>query len=291
MSAGQEETAVTESTGQEELSRTQPIRPGDAVVEELRVLRTERPSPGFVRVVLTGADAGFGERFTPRGHDQWFRLFLPTAAGELALPRGGAEGWYSRWLAIAEDSRPVVRNYTLRATRLTAEGWELDVDFVVHQGADGSVDGVAAGWALAARPGDRAGFLDQGVIFRPATSGRIVILADETGLPGVEGIARSLAPTASAAVLLEVPHGEDMRDLPTAAEADIRWIVREGPAGRGSSALDPHLDDALFAGADYVYAVGEASFALRVRQRAEAAGVPRDRVDFCAYWRPVRRAA
>jgi NADPH-dependent ferric siderophore reductase len=271
----------------EELSRTQPVRPGAAVVEELRVIRVERPSHSFVRVVLTGTDDGFGDRFTALGHDQWFRLFLPNADGELTLPHGAAEGWYQRWLGLPEESRPPVRNYTLRDARLTTAGWELDVDFVVHASASGSVEGAAAGWAMAARPGDRIGFLDQGVIFRHEVGGRVVILSDETGLPGVEGITRSLVAGTRAQLLLEVPHGDDIRDLPTEADADVRWIVREGPAGE--SAIEPYLDDELFAGVDYVYAVGEASFALGVRKRAEAAGVPRDRVDFCAYWRPERR--
>ena len=48
------------------------------------------------------------------------------------------------------------------------------------------------------------------------------------------------------------------------------------------------MQDFRFAGDDYLYVVGGASFMLTIRGPAIAAGVPKDKIDFCAYRRPVR---
>lgn len=278
----------------ESLTRTRPRKPDAARVTTMTVVAVTRVSGSFVRVTL------HGEEFEPMGYDQWFRMFLPAATGDLELPHGDSEGWYTRWLALDEATRCAVRNYTVRQARPVGGGWEIDVDFVVHVSpATGRVEGVAAAWALAARPGDTLGFLDQGIIFAPEAGGdRIVVVADESGLPGVEGILRSLEPGSRANLVLEVPHADDRRTLETVAETSVRWIARDDDAalpGRAALAL---LDDLLategerfVAPGDYVYIVGEGSFVLDARTRLRAAGIPKDSIDFCAYWRPERRAS
>ena len=283
----------------ESLTRTRPRKPESASVAMMHVVTSARVSAGFVRVTLRTAPNEPGS-FEPMGYDQWFRLFLPAESGRLDLPHGDAEGWYTRWLALDESSRCLVRNYTVRAARPLERGWEIDVDFVVHvSAATGTVDGVAAAWALAARPGDTVGMLDQGVIFAEpqSTQERILVLADETGLPGVEGIARSLAPGTRVTALLEVPHSDDRRELAGGAELDVRWIVRDDDSALPGRAALGELDafiaaagDSLVERAAYCYVVGEASFVLDARTRLRAAGVPKDAIDFCAYWRPERRA-
>jgi len=282
----------------ESLTRTRPRKPESARVAVMHVVATSRVSSGFVRVTLR-TDVDEPDAFEPMGYDQWFRLFLPTPSGRLELPHGDAEGWYTRWLALDESSRCLVRNYTVRAARPLERGWEIDVDFVVHLSAAGTVDGVAAAWALAARPGDTVGMLDQGVIFAAPESAndRILVLADETGLPGVESIARSIAPGTAVTAVLEVPHADDRRGLATDAELDVHWVVRDDdsllPGRAALSALDAVIaaaGDALVERAAYCYVVGEASFVLEARTRLRAAGVPKDAIDFCAYWRPERRA-
>jgi NADPH-dependent ferric siderophore reductase len=282
----------------ESLTRTRPRKPESARVAVMHVVAAARLSPGFVRVTLR-TDPDVPGSFAPMGYDQWFRLFLPTPEGRLDLPHGDAEGWYTRWLALEESGRCLVRNYTVRAARPLDDGWEIDVDFVVHLSAAGTVDGVAAAWALAARPGDTVGMLDQGVIFAEpeTTTERILVLADETGLPGVEGIARSIAAGTGVTALLEVPHSHDQRELPTAAVLDVRWVVRDDhsalPGRAALTSLDAFIADAgdsLAERAAYCYVVGEASFVLEARTRLRAAGVPKDAIDFCAYWRPERRA-
>jgi NADPH-dependent ferric siderophore reductase len=277
----------------EALASGKAVRPTDVRVQHLRVVRTERVSSSFVRVTLGSAgDSSF--EFTPVGYDQWLRLFLPTAECEFAeLPHGDAEGWYSRWLGMPEGTRPCIRNYTVRDSRETAAGWEIDVDFVVHRSPlSGQIEGVGANWALNARPGDPLGMLDQGRIFAPEdANGHVVIASDESGLPGVEGILRSLPADTRATVVLEVPHADDIRPLLSAAQVDIEWVVREhidAHALAGTLALT-RLHNLSLDVRGYVYAVGEASFVLAARKRAQLAGLPKAAIDFCAYWRPARR--
>ena len=283
----------------ESLTRTRPRKPESASVAVMHVVTTARVSAGFVRVTLR-TDPHEPGSFEPMGYDQWFRLFLPVADGGLELPLGDAEGWYTRWLALDEARRCMVRNYTVRAARPVGAGWEIDVDFVVHLSAHaGTVEGVAAAWALGARPGDTVGMLDQGIIFAaPETvDERILILADESGLPGVEGVVGSLAPGTRVAALLEVAHAEDRRELPGDVELDARWAVRGHEAAPGSAALSAldafvaEAGDALQERAAYCYVVGEGAFVLEARRRLRAAGVPKDAIDFCAYWRAGRRAS
>lgn len=274
---------------------SKPERPKDGRVHALSVVRTERVSSSFMRVTLGGSGA-VEPVLRPVGHDQWFRLFVPNEHGALGLPDGTGDGWYRRWLRIPAAQRSVVRNYTIRQTRTVADGWELDADFVVHAGPGGEVDGPAAAWALGAQPGDVVGLLDQGMLFAPidaaqaaADGGRVWLVADETGVPGVEAILASLGGQVPVGCVLEVPHEDDRRALPATADLDLRWVVRgESAALPGRAAL------AAFSGveltsADYVYTVGEASMTLDVREVAKRAGLRKERIDFCAYWRPARR--
>ncbi|GMA36002.1 siderophore-interacting protein [Demequina litorisediminis] len=109
------------------------------------VTGVERLTPGMMRVAFGGE--GLAD-FTSSGvGDEYFRLFFPhEGETEPALPTPTDDGYWE----YPEDVDPApLRTYTVRA-------WDeasgiLTVDFVVHQG------GVAAAWALAARPGDVVG--------------------------------------------------------------------------------------------------------------------------------------
>lgn len=275
-----------------QLTSSRAVRPRRAAVRRLAVRETCRPSPGFARVTFASTGDGFERDFDYLGFDQWFRLFLPDVSGSLTLPEGDADGWYSRWLAIEAGRRPTVRNYTIRDARREGDRWLIDVDFVVHRSPAGTVDGVAAQWALEATPGEMVGLLDQGRIFdAPGGEIPIVVVADESGLPGVEGILRSLGER-PVRCLLEVADAADIRELADRAcrHGNAEWIVRGHGDRPGTSAVATLADDTIPASA-YVYAVGETALALGVRHRARAAGVADDRIDFCAYWRAGRRAA
>ncbi|GEK79298.1 siderophore-interacting protein [Agrococcus baldri] len=274
------------------LASDRAVKPVRAGVVELRVIAARRISEGFVRVTVGGDRDRLRDALTPIGHDQWARLFFPAAGQrQFELPAAGLEGWYQRLAAIPEAVRPQVRNYTIRETRDAGDELHLDVDFVVHRSAAGLVEGEAASWALRARPGDRVGMLDQGRIFSPPELGRpLLIVTDESGLPGVEGVVRSLEPGVSATVVVEIAHAEDRRPLTSEAALEERWHVRALGAVVGAAALRDlrRVDVSTDVSA---YVVGEASFVLEARRMLIAAGLPKAAIDFCSYWRrePAQR--
>lgn len=108
--------------------------PPDRAFMMARVARTERISPTCVRLTLDGVDG-----LEARGVDHWCRLFFARQGQDvLALPSSTTEiGWYLQYLATPKTRRPWVRAYTMRKVR--PDVGEVDIDFVIHAGPDGSI--------------------------------------------------------------------------------------------------------------------------------------------------------
>jgi len=262
----------------------------------------------MVRITLGGDDLA---HFTPMGHDQWFRLFLPRDPhSEPPLPTSAGAMWWPQVLRMPENSRPYVRNYTVSGFRATADGTrELDVDFVLHESptasgaagdgtsesSDGSASGggygVASEWAARAEPGMSVGLLDQGIGWNPpGPFEHALIVGDETALPAVAGIARDLPVDARGTIVVEVPHPDDRRELGQPAGVDVRWIVRDDHAAKpGQQALATAASVAestgAASGALYAYVSGEQALATGLRRALVARGVPKSHITFCGYWR------
>ena len=135
-------------------------RPQRADLLVVQVLGRTRISPSFTRVTVGGPDAA---RFTPRGFDQWARIFLPVDDGSALarVPRKLTVGSYLRYLTLAKTERPLLRSYTISGYRSSGQdGPELDLDFVLHAGPDGAL-GPAAAWAEGCAPGDPIALLDE----------------------------------------------------------------------------------------------------------------------------------
>ncbi|MCG8918814.1 siderophore-interacting protein [Actinokineospora sp. PR83] len=257
------------------------VKPANAEPLILRVLRSTRISPGFVRVTFGGDDLA---RFTPMGFDQWFRLFIPVSDDSLSkVPDRLTAASYVRLLATPRATRPIVRNYTVRAHR--AEGPELDVDFVVHG------DGPAGTWAGNCAVGDRVAIIDEGITFAPPPSTReFVLVADESGLPAVAGVLASLDAGATGRAVIEVGVAEDRQDLIAPAGVEVTWVVRADPhAVPGRAALA--AAEALPVPTDRFlgWVVGEAALATGLRRHWVRAGVPKEDIVFCGYWRAPKR--
>ena len=284
----------------------------DAAVAAVR-----RLGPSSVRLTLTGPElAGFGAA----GCDQRFKLVLSRDDAGLGRLRERGQDWYAEYCAMAEEQRPVIRTYTVRAVR--PERAELDVDVVLHGVEDGHA-GPAASWAAAAVPGDPITLLGPdrpgsgrpwGVEWAPPPAARTLLLAgDETAVPAVCAILESLedAPR-SVAALLEVPEAGDAVDVALPAGATLRWLPRDG-AARGSL-LVPAVHEALCelglastpaappeevgdellwevpdpdaASGCYAWLAGEAGVVRTLRRHLVGdLGVPRGSVAFMGYWR------
>lgn len=190
-------------------------------------------SPNFVRVHLTCADfAHFG---TGR-RDQRIKLIFPNADG--VIPDLGPldpedmddPGWYGRWRAMPDATRPVFRTYTVRD--VDRAECRLDVDFVVHGDT-----GVAGRWLNAARPGDevyvagpdgRSVFHESGIDFRPGGATRLLLAGDETAVPAIAAICERLPDDVTVRAFCEVPTTEDILDFTTGPRTEVTWLARHG---------------------------------------------------------------
>jgi NADPH-dependent ferric siderophore reductase len=239
------------------------------------------------RVTITGDDL---HEFEYLGFDHWFRLFMQLPhQDEFQLPELDGAKWWPPFLAIPEDVRPHCANYTVAAFRpaVGTAPAEMDIDFVVHTDADGALEGRAAVWACAARPGDQLALLDQGCIFDcPDDASEVLVVAEETGLPGVVGIAASLPRDAVGRIIQEVPVAADVRQLDAPAGVSVTWLVRDDPyAVPGAAALEELRRHTPGDDRAYAFVVGESTLATEGRRHLHRSGVPKSRITFSGFWK------
>jgi len=272
------------------MAKTPRLLPENPRLFRARVVRSVRVSPSMQRVTVTGDDL---HEFPFLGFDHWFRLFVPRPDQDaFRMPELDGRRWWPSFLAIPEDVRPHCANYTVAAFRPGAA--ELDIDFVVHCDRDGEPEGRAAIWACGARPGDELAMLDQGCIFDcPADTSEVLIAAEETGLPGVVGIAASLPRDAVGRIIQEVPTAGDVRELDVPAGVTVTWIVRadtehDVPGRAALAELQRHVpaDDR-----GYAFVVGESRLATEGRRHLHRAGLPKSRITFSGFWKHEAREA
>jgi NADPH-dependent ferric siderophore reductase len=249
------------------------------------VVKREQVTPHLVRVTFGG---GGLEQFEFQGFDQWFRLAVPThGSGDRFdnLPKNFGIGGYLRYLLLPGETRPVIRNYTVRAYR--SDPAELDVDFVVH-----GTDGIAAPWAAAAAPGAEIAFIDQGRGWKqPVGTDRVLLVADESGLPAAAGILRDLPRETVGDAVIELFDDADRQDVETPDGVTVHWVVRDAGALPGTAALPALAGLSFDAATVYGFAVGESAVATGARRLlVSERGVPKAHVTFCGYWK-VGRAA
>ena len=263
------------------------VKPAQARLVTLRVLRRTQISPSFIRVTLGDGDIA---QFTPMGFDQWFRLFLPVSDASLErLPNKLDTLSYLRFLTIAKTDRPVLRNYTVRAYRADGpEGPELDVDFVVHGSADDGTSGPAATWAQTCAVGDTVALLDEGIAYNPApeVAAQIELVGDETALPAIAGVLASLDPRVTGRAIIEVPHADDRQSLDKPHAVDLRWIVRDDArAVPGVAALAEASSTTPAPNGRFHWAAGEQALPAAMRRSWVRGGVPKEHISFTGYWK------
>ncbi len=233
----------------------------------VHVVRAERLSPRFVRVVVAGPElAGFD---VPEPAAS-VRVLLPGPSGLAPLQWDGNE------FLLPDGSRPPIRTFT---------PWKLDGDGlalgVVLHGA-----GVASSWAEGAGPGDEVAVSGPGRGYRiDETADRYVLLGDETAVPALDQLR----------ALLRVPvetHVEvvDPESLPPLGGA-IVWHVAEPGAPPGST-LAAALRSIELGPGTRVWAAGEAAAVQRLRRHLfDERGVPRTHTSIRGYWQAGRAAA
>ncbi|MEU1933868.1 siderophore-interacting protein [Streptomyces coeruleorubidus] len=259
----------------------------------LQVVRTRRLGPSLVRVTFGGPDL---HAFHSDGRDQSLSLFLPhPGQPEPVVPLELGDGWWQGWRELPDDVRAVMRSYTLRALRRDPD--EIDIDFALHGIEPGAAvqAGPASRWAARAAAGDRVLLLgpavadNRAIRFRPPEDTDLVVVwGDETAVPAASAIVESLPAGTRVRVWLEVPHAGDIQDLPTEADAEITWLVREEKGHEGSSTALDSLREAQLPPAErpYVWIAGESGCVKELRRHfVRERGIDRRRVTFVGYWR------
>ncbi|KOX26705.1 siderophore-interacting protein [Streptomyces sp. NRRL F-4707] len=271
------------------MAKVRRLTPQHPQMFRAHVVRTERISPSMQRVTVTGPDLG---GFPWLGYDHWFRLFFPLSHQRgLRLPEFRGSQWWQPYLAIPEEERPHCANYSVADYR--SEAAELDIDFVVHRGPTGEIEGRAAIWACAARPGDALALLDQGVLFDcPPGASEVTVVADETGLPATASIMRSLPEDTVGRLIQEIPTDADRRALDAPAGVTVSWVVRRaGASVPGAAALRELRRLTRADAAGYAFVVGESTLATEGRRHLHRLGLPKERITFSGFWKHEAMAA
>ncbi|MGK5742219.1 siderophore-interacting protein [Micromonospora sp. URMC 103] len=242
-------------------------------VTSVRVLRTERPTPHLIRLVLGGEElAGLplGE-FT----DHYIKVIFPQPG--VVYPTPLDMDVVRREMPRAQWPR--LRTYTVRAWDPRAR--ELTVD-VVHHGDEG----LAGPWAAALRPGDPVSFVGPGGGYAPSPEADWhLLVGDESALPAIAAALERLPHGVPARVLVETSGPAEEQPLASRGAVELTWVHRgRRPVGEALVEAVRALD--FPAGSVHAFVHGEATFVKDLRRllRIER-GVPRELLSISGYWR------
>lgn len=125
----------------------------------------------------------------------------------------------------AEDSRPVMRTYTIR--RFDPNKSQIEVDFVKHV-TDDHQCGFAARWAMSAKKGDTICIAGPGTIQNMNIDADwFFMTADMTSLPALSAKIQRLPQDAQGYAIVQVQTEEDIQPLAAPAGMKIEWITDE----------------------------------------------------------------
>ena len=216
----------------------------------VQVARVEQLSPRMRRITFAGDElAGF----TSAAPDDHVKLFFPSGA---------------------------VRDYTPR--RFDPQRCELAIEFVIHG------DGPASTWAEQAAPGQWINVGGpRGSLLTPDDYDTYLLAGDETALPAIARALEEMQPGVRASVLIEVADANEERYLPTAANAAITWLHRDGAPAGTSTLLEQTLKDLTLPDGDtHAWLAGEIETVRRLRRYlTEEEGLARDQIRAAGYWR------
>ncbi|WDZ84748.1 siderophore-interacting protein [Micromonospora cathayae] len=242
-------------------------------VTTAHVVRTERPTPHVIRLVL-GGDELVG---LPVGEytDHYVKLLFPQPG--VTYPEPFDPAVIRR--DLPREQWPRLRAYTVRAWDPAAV--ELTID-VVHHGDEG----VAGPWAAALRPGDPVRFTGPGGAYAPSPAADWhLLVGDESALPAIAASLERLPAGAPARVFVEVAGPEDEQPLPGPGAVELVWLHR-GTRPVGDSLVEAVRALEFPPGAVHAFVHGEATFVKELRRllRIER-GVPREMLSISGYWR------
>ncbi len=224
----------------------------EAKIRTLRVERSDRLTPGMLRITLSGEDLA---DFRSLGFDDHVKLFVPT-------PSGKAER----------------RDYTPR--RFDASSRILVLDFAIHNA------GPATRWALDARPGDTVQIGGpKGSSFVSPDVQRWLLIGDETALPAIGRRIEEAAEGTQIISVAAVTGPQDEQVFDTRAHVTTLWAHRPLVAAADPGALLGLIRALTVSPDTFVWIAAEAGVARAIRDHViEERGHPRSWVKAGGYW-------
>ncbi|WP_033069895.1 siderophore-interacting protein [Thalassospira australica] len=233
---------------------------------DLTVIRKGHVTPNMLRVTL----GGDGMKDFPE--DQ------ASAYVKLIFPIEGDE-----------KGRVLRRTYTVRHDRMTDQGREIDIDFVMH--GDGSDDndhgGPASNWAVNCAPGDVITIGGPGPkkLVDP-TADWFLIVGDMTALPAVSVNLETLPSDAHGYAVIEVQSEGDMQDLKKPDNITIEWVINPHPGERNTALSDVVKNIPWKDGRASVWTACEFTSMQALRRYfREDRGLGRDDLYISSYWK------
>ncbi|MGW7057689.1 SIP domain-containing protein [Streptomyces sp. NPDC054904] len=257
------------------------------VLRELTVLRVRDVTPGMRRLTLGGPQLGAFVKdgldlpaLRSEGFDDHVKFFFAEDGADLPVLPGqnvSSLDW--------PEARPLTKDYT--PVRFDPEAGEIDFDFVNHEG------GVASSWAQGAKPGDVTWIAGPKMSHgHPVGADWLLVIGDETALPAIARWLEEMPAGTVARVFIEVGEESHRQELPTRADAEVTWLVRDGaPAGRTDLLERAVRGMEWLPGEVFAWAAGEAVTLKGIRRHLAAdRQVPRERTHITGYWRRTEPA-
>lgn len=230
------------------------------------VAEAKRLTPSYMRLQIEGPDLA---RFADDALH--FRLlFGPDGADWPTVDDGGVTIWpggVTAWHRPVYTTRRLVRTGDAGAARIA-------FDVFLHEG------GHTTEWARQARPGEEIAITGPGSGRRPATTGWMGLVGDETAVPAIARILADLPEATEGEATLFVPDEGDIQDLAHPPRMRLRWVLRGGeetPLDALQRLAVPTRDRSVFFAA-------ERSEALAARSQLVASGLAKGEFQAVSYW-------
>lgn len=210
------------------------------------------------------------------------RIELGGAGLNSFVSSGYSDEWVYLKFPVHETSeiptKTLSRAYTVR--KWLPQSGVMYIDFAAHE------DGVAAQWAMSARPGTTIPMSEPfGRFKREKTFPWVLLIADVTGLPAVGRILEELPSNVVVTAHIELPDMADRQVLTSTAQLSLYWHDTFGKCGSHSDLYRIAKSAILQDHSGYIWIAGEATMASQSRKYfRDILGFDKERIDAIGYW-------
>jgi NADPH-dependent ferric siderophore reductase len=205
------------------------------------------------------------------------------ASGYLKLLFGGslkpANSLAQRIVRKLKRDWPVLRSYTIR--RFDTSRNEIDVDFVVHEGA-----GPASKWATTAKAGDEIEFLGPGSKkIVDMSADWCLLVGDMSALPAIAANVEVMPRDTRGYVVVEIVQEADRQELAAPPGLEVHWVLRPDAHSADSRLLETIKMLPWLQGEAGVWLAGELSAVRQIKQYfKDVRHVESKRMYASSYW-------